>query len=336
MSAKDHAAMSPIGLDIGTSRIVVARRPQDEFQYDSQLNAFATIPFSKLTQGVLVRERIPHEVQGSEIVVFGNESEKFADLFHAETRRPMRGGIVNPDEPHGLALIRSIVEHMIGQGDPQKGQKLYFSMPGTPIGSNEDLKFHEATLTDVLGGLGYQVRSINEGLAVIFSELEDTSYSGIGVSCGGGMCNICLSYLSVPVVTCSITKAGDFVDASAGSATGEIATRVRVLKEQSFHFDISSADRVQQALTIYYDELIRSLVAGMEQAFVEARVSLRLHRPVPVVLSGGSAMPEGFRDRFEKVLRQTAFPVPVSEVRLAKDPLQSTARGALVAALAEM
>jgi hypothetical protein len=53
------------------------------------------------------------------------------------------------------------------------------------------------------------------------------------------------------------------------------------------------------------------------------------------VLSGGSVMPQGFRDRFEKLLREGDFPIPVSDVRLAEQPLFSTAKGALVAALAD-
>ena len=63
--------------------------------------------------------------------------------------------------------------------------------------------------------MGYQVKSINEGLAVIYSELESTNYTGIGISCGGGLCNVCVAYLSVPVMSFSIPKAGDYIDNSA-------------------------------------------------------------------------------------------------------------------------
>lgn len=325
--------VSTIGLDIGTSRIVMARRPSDgDFQFESQLNAFTTIPYSKLTQGVLEKENIPYTVQGPEIIVYGNESEKFADLFHAETRRPMLNGIVNPEEPTGMALIRTIIEHLAGSD--ADGQRVYFSVPGAPLGA-DNLRYHEAAIGDALTGLGYQVKAINEGLAVIYAELEDTNYTGIGISCGGGMCNICLSYLSVPVVTFSLPKAGDFLDASAASATGEISTRVRIIKEQSFQFNGTSTDRIHQALTVYYDEMIRALIGGMEQAFTAAKVSLRLHKPIPMVLSGGSAMPEGFRERFERALRATSFPLEVSEVLLASNPLYSTAKGALIAAMAD-
>jgi hypothetical protein len=59
-------------------------------------------------------------------------------------------------------------------------------------------------------------------------------------------------------------------------------------------------------------------------------------KPVPMVLSGGTAMPRGFRDRFEKLLRESEFPLPLSEIRMASTPLNSTAKGALVAALAEL
>ena len=64
--------------------------------------------------------------------------------------------------------------------------------------------------------LGYKAVAINEGLAVIFSELEDHNFTGIGISCGGGMCNATLAYLSIPSIMFSITKGGDFIDRSVG------------------------------------------------------------------------------------------------------------------------
>jgi hypothetical protein len=54
------------------------------------------------------------------------------------------------------------------------------------------------------------------------------------------------------------------------------------------------------------------------------------------VLSGGTALPEGFRDRFERILAEQNFPIEVSEIRMAADPLHTAARGALVAALTDM
>ena len=47
-------------------------------------------------------------------------------------------------------------------------------------------------------------------------------------------------------------------------------------------------------------------------------------------------MPKGFRDRFEKIFNESNLPIQVSEVRMAASPLEAAAKGALVAALAEM
>jgi hypothetical protein len=52
-------------------------------------------------------------------------------------------------------------------------------------------------------------------------------------------------------------------------------------------------------------------------------------------LSGGTALPAGFRDRFEKLLWEQDFPITVSEIRMAQNPLYSTAKGALTCALSE-
>ena len=47
----------PLGLDVGTSRIVVARNSGKKYQYDAQLNAFITLPYSKLAKrGVSIQQ----------------------------------------------------------------------------------------------------------------------------------------------------------------------------------------------------------------------------------------------------------------------------------------
>jgi hypothetical protein len=322
-----------IGLDIGTSRIVTARQINNEFKYDTQLNAFVTIPYSKMTESVLVKEAVPHTVDGEEILVHGNESERFAELLNKDIRRTMARGVLNPEEPDNVRLIRQITKSLVGKAE--RGQKIYFTVPAAPLGSEKDLTYHEATLRQVFTELGFVVKSVNEGLAVVYAELESSNYTGIGISCGGGLCNVCLSYLSVPVMSFSMAKAGDFIDASSASVTGERTNRIRILKEQSFYLNGHFESKLQQVLSVYYEDMIQSLVAELRNAFSGARNLPKLSRPIPLVLSGGSAMPKGFRDRFETVLRSSDFPIEVSEIRMAADPLTTTAKGALVAALSE-
>jgi len=334
MQHNDRANNSALGLDVGTSRICVAQRVGEEFKFETQLNAFVTVPFSNMTESVLTKENIPHTVSGPEIMVHGNESDRFADLLNVDTRRTMTKGVLNPVEPDSLSMFRKIVESLLDS--TSQPRKLCFTVPAAPLGAEENLTYHEATLRQVLAEMGYQVKSINEGLAVIYSELESTNYTGIGISCGGGLCNVCVAYLSVPVMSFSIPKAGDYIDSNAASVTGELANRVRIAKEDSFHFNGFHSDKLLQVLNVYYDEMIQSLVQGIKQAFSNSRNLPKQKRPLPVVLSGGTALPHGFRDRFEKIFKEANLPIPTSDIRMAADPLHTSAKGALVAALADI
>src|SRR5215472_16174251 len=248
-----------IGLDVGTSRIVTARQINNEIKYNTQLNAFVTIPYSKMTENVLQKEAVPHAVNGDEILVHGNESERFAELLNKDIRRPMARGVLNPDESENVRLIRQITESLVGEAG--EGQRVFFTVPAPLLGSEENFTYHEATIRQVLAELGFEVKSVNEGLAVVYAELESSNYTGIGISCGGGLCNVCFAYLSVPVVSFSIPKAGDFIDSSAASVLGERANRVRILKEQSFLMNGSIDDKLRQVLVVYYDDMIHALVA---------------------------------------------------------------------------
>ena len=334
MKTNTNETIAARGLDVGTSRICLAIPDDNRFEYKTQLNAFVTIPYSKMTEAALVKASVPHTTRGPEIVIHGSESERFADLLNVETRRTMTQGVLNPSEAESLTMLRQILAYLLGR--PERPDKLCFTVPAAPLGQEESLTYHEATLKQVLSDFGYDVKSINEGLAVIYSELESSNYTGIGISCGGGLCNVCMAYLSVPVLSFSVPKAGDYIDQSASSVTGERANRIRMIKEESFHLNGFFADKTFQVLGIYYDEMIQSLVQGMKQAFASAQGKARIGKPIPLVLSGGTALPQGFRDRFEKILKDSDFPIPLSEIRMAADPLHTSARGALVAAMTDM
>ena len=77
MSNVEQQSSLPLGLDVGTSRIVVARSmdKSDQTQYESQLNAFITMPYSKLAESLLAREGVFHEVFDGELVVTGNDAQ---------------------------------------------------------------------------------------------------------------------------------------------------------------------------------------------------------------------------------------------------------------------
>ena len=329
-----NAALTRIGLDVGTSKVVLARGVSKKSETSSQLNAFLAVPYTSLAQNTLQQNSIPYYRENDELIVYGSASEKFAHMFNAESRRPMAKGILNPRETSAAHVLESILSTLVPPAR-QQGEVLAFSVPAPSAETGADITYHEETLKRYLKGRGYTPLAVNEGLAVVLAELASESFTGIGISCGGGMCNVALSYLSIPSIAFSIAQGGDFIDSAVGSVVHESATRVKAIKEDNLDLSRSTDDKIKKALHIYYDKLIETLVDELHRAVARSQKLPRTDKPLPIVLAGGTAMPGGFRDRFEQTLRRRTLPFEVGEVRLASDPLTATARGTLVAALAE-
>jgi hypothetical protein len=334
-AAKHGAATAArIGLDVGTSKVVTARGDSKRVETATQLNAFLAVPYAPLAQSTLQQRGIPHYRAGSELIVYGTAAEKFAHMFNAECRRPMAQGILNPREPDATHVLESILGTLVPAANTS-GEVLAFSVPAASEETGADLTYHEESVKRYLQAKGYKPLAVNEGLAVILSELADESFTGIGISCGGGMCNVALAFLSVPSLTFSMAKGGDFIDSAVGHVVQQPATRVKAIKEDNLDLTRSSRDTIQAALQIYYDKLIQSLVDELHRAVTRSQRLPRTNEPLPIALAGGTALPKGFRERFEKQLRERSLPFGIGEIRMAKDPLTATARGTLVAALAE-
>ena len=286
--AAGGAGEAAFGLDIGTSRIVLAGGPNGH-KAQAQLNAFVGVPYSKMTEAILQQNKMVYQRNGKEMFVFGNDSERFASFFNAVPRRPMQYGVLNALEPMGQQIIQAIIESMVPRA--KKNELLCFSIPGRGEGAESNLIYHESILKNFLQSLGYEAKAVNEGLAVVFAELQAENFTGIGISCGGGMCNVSVSFLSVPMLSFSIPKGGDYIDYSVAQVTDESITRVRLAKEESLDLSRQPKDKIASALHIYYDEVINMLVEKLREEFEGSRQLPKLERPMPIVLSGGAAVP---------------------------------------------
>jgi len=327
------AGEGALGLDIGTSRIVLADGPSGH-RAQSQLNAFVAVPYSKMTESILQQNKMVYQRNGKDLYVYGNDSERFASFFNAVPRRPMQYGVLNAQEVMGQQIIQAIIERVVPRA--RKSEMLCFSVPGKGEGTDTNLVYHEAVLKNFLQSLGYEAKAVNEGLAVVFAELQDENFTGIGISCGGGMCNVCVSFLSVPMLSFSIPKAGDYIDNSVAAVVDETPTRVRLTKEEALDLSRQPKDKVTSALHIYYEDVLQSLVTRLREEFEGSRHLPKMDRAIPIVLSGGTAKPRGFLQKFEGMLKASNFPIQISDIRMASDPLTATARGCYIAAMSEV
>ena len=322
------------GLDLGTSRIVLATLNGEEVDFSPQLNAFVDIPYSKMTEQMLAREQIMHRVEGDHIYAYGNRADEFAKFLDGETRRPMQGGLLNPTEPKNVQMIELLLTRLCGKAST--GEKLCLSVPSAPPDRDSDLIFHARSVQGICEKLGYQAKAINEGQAVVYSELKDANFTGIGMSFGGGMCNICVAYLGLPVLSIATTRAGDYIDHSTASVTSETPTTVRLHKENGFTLDGTGDGSIDRALCVYYADVIETAVTAMQTAMADSKKLPNLPRPLPIVCAGGTAMARNFLPKLKSAIAEADLPIRISDVYLAKDPLNTTAKGALVGAMLNM
>jgi hypothetical protein len=82
--------------------------------------------------------------------------------------------------------------------------------------------------------------------------------------------------------------------------------------------------------------MMQTLIERLRAEFRASSQLPKIDRPMPIVLAGGTAKPAGFLQKFESMLRSGGeFPIEISDVRMAKDPLTATANGCYIAALSE-
>jgi len=323
------------GVDIGTMFVKCAQTEGEEIVFRSQRNAFFEVEHTGITKEVFDGHKVKYVIKEDKLYVVGDDALRFANMFNKEVRRPLSRGVISPAEKEALPMVELLIKSVVGE-PLQRGEIVYFSVPGSPLDAEFDIIYHTKTIEGFLKTLGYTPKPINEGHAVVLSELSGEDFTGIGISLGAGMINVCLSFMSVPIVKFSLIQAGDWIDQQVATAVNEAASRVSEIKESSL--DLSKeegVDKIERALSIYYNHLIEYVIENTRQEFTKVVGTPRITKPMSITLSGGTSLPKGFSQRFKQILDRLKMPFPVGEVRMASQPLRSVAKGALVAAIAD-
>jgi hypothetical protein len=319
------------GLDVGTANLVAAtQNPDGGITVKLERNAFLDVKSDVYSKAMLTKLKVPYVMRGDSLIVLGEASFELANVFGRETRRPMKDGLIAPSDADALPMIRLIIEKLLGE-PAQPGENCYFSVPAPSIDRDNNIIYHQGLFDGMLRSMGYNARAINEGHAVVFSELAESDFSGIGISFGGGMANICVCYKTIPALSFSISRGGDWIDRNVSETLGIPRSRATYLKERGV--DISNPQgREEEAITIFYRNLIQYVLLNIKNRFETSSNMPQFQKPVPIVCSGGTAMATNFINVFREELKRLKFPIPVEGITLASEPLNSVAKGCLVAA----
>ena len=223
---------------------------------------------------------------------------------------------------------------MVGKSS-EPNEKLFFCVPGQPVDQEDedfDVGYHEDVVKTILSECGYDAKSINEAEALCYAELESDDYTGIGISCGAGMTNICVMLNGEPTVLFSTTKSGDWIDRMSAVATGETDSVVQAEKEGGdFKIGQPNENPVLAAVSAYYERLIDYTTKQLSSTLTGHKLLPKFKNPLKIVVAGGTSQANGYLEIFTQKLNDNGFPLEIKEVVHATDPLHAVAKGCLIA-----
>jgi actin-like ATPase involved in cell morphogenesis len=329
-----------IGFDAGTYNLVCCTRDdKKDFVYDREVNAFLEIALEdRLVFQMMKTVGVPLIERSNKAYALGEKAVRMAyTLAQLELKRPMKDGCVNSKERDAYEVM-SIMLHSLLEGNVKSNNDiLYFSVPANAINEETDAEFHTNILDSIFKAYesdeGYKVKAfpINEGLALVYAELKADNYTGIGISFGAGMVNLCFAMFGVPVFTFAIVNSGDWIDKMAAKATGESITFINQEKTK-VNLSSNPANIIERAIQTQYRIMVEKTVTVIKKGLSEAGKKARSDKPVDIVIAGGTSLPVGFDTLFRDVIKQTELPIQVGKIVRPDDPLFSVARGCLVAA----
>lgn len=339
--SKSAATCRAVGIDIGTGFISCAEQEGGEIKFRKIRDAFFKLNPSKFLEGSanqfgesMLKNAGAHYVKVDDVLyVLGDDAFKFASLFHQECLRPMSQGVLNPKQPVSNLMVGELVKAIAGR-PTSDDDVLYYCVPAEPIDADFDVEYHKQILGGVFEDLGYKkINVMTEGLAVVYSELADTQYTGIGMSFGAGMCNIVYSFMGIPVFSFSLSRGGDWIDSHAAQHTDETHNVVTAVKEKADFSLYDSTNGIQRAVSIYYESLLNYVVEQFKELYEKTpRKELpNVTMDMPIVVAGGTSLVLGFVERL-KELTKDEFPVPISEIKHAQQPLFAVSNGLYQAA----
>ena len=331
-----------IGFDTGTYNLVCCKRDAEgNFVNKREVNAFLSMPLeNRFVFNMMKKAGVPliERKDANTAYALGEAAVNMAYTMNGiELRRPMKAGCLNPQEKSAQQIM-SIMIHSLLDEVQTDGETLYYSVPANAINEETDADYHAKVLEQVFKAFkdkeGRRVTAapINEGLALVYAELADKAYTGIGISFGAGMVNLCFAIYGAPIFQFSLVNSGDWIDKMAAKATGETPTFINKEKLKADLTVDMPESIVQRAIKAQYEIMMTKTITGIKKGLEEKGNKARHEHPIDIIIAGGTSQPPGFDVMFKQLIKKANLPIEIGSVIRPKDPLYSVARGCLVAA----
>jgi hypothetical protein len=326
------------GLDVGTSYIILSQESNNNISYIDFRDAFFVIKPTTPVATRMIEKGLSGKIfikdEDGSFIILGKDAIEKAIERNDTAKRPMYRGVVSAKEKNAKKILAFILKEVAGKAS-EPNEKLVFCVPAQPVDQEDDdfdIGYHEDIIKTVLAECGYDAKSINEAEALCYAELENDEYTGIGISCGAGMTNVCIMLNGEPTVVFSTTKSGDWIDRMSAVATGEPDSVVQAEKEGgSFKIGEPNDNPILSAVSSYYERLIDYTTKQLSISLQGHKSLPKFKNPLTIVIAGGTSLASGYIEEFSKKIVENNFPIKIKEVRHATDPLHAVSKGCLIA-----
>lgn len=335
--------MKKLGLDIGTKNIVLAYTDAEgKKKIRHEVNGFIKIPKNDgFTKNLLINSGVAYVERDNEFIALGQKAEELSYAFNKTLERPMIDGVISGKTEEAMQIMAIIIRAIIGKIDDKS--TLYYCVPADAINAQTNVAFHEKVMKMMIDEFdGGEISSypINEARAIVISQIEDKT--GVGISMGAGMVNVCYCLYGIEIFSFSIVGSGDRIDIDSAVRFGydpknpdgsykETPTSICKRKEK-MSLKECPTDMVGKTIWINYGIMIENVMKAIINEFKKHEEKARIDKPIPIIIAGGTSSPEGLTEYVQEVVNKLEIPFEISEITRAEKPLYAVAEGCLIAA----
>lgn len=322
-----------IGLDVGTGFNVGAGYKDGKVDFKPLRNAFYSIDKETFSKNMFNKQMMKFVELNGIINVIGEDAITLSRIQNTSAKRPLSGGVINNREKSSAPILKKMFEYCVKDYIKKDGEICVFSIPGPKVGDESfDVDFHSMSIESLLSSYKLKPIPLNEAYAVILSEMETSKdITGLGFSFGAGLVNVAFVYKSMLVFSFSIDKSGDFIDKKSAETCGSSEAVMNHLKEKQLDLSVNDMELSPELRTLKftYKYVIKNALNGVLDAF-NRKDTANIIEPVPIIISGGTTLPNGFDDLFKSELSNLSLPFDVTKVITASNRLGAVAKGCLV------
>jgi len=354
--------MNVLGIDIGTKNVVMAYRTgKKSVAFLQEVNGFYVYPNpSKFVENMLDD---PNKIRSDGtkrparwikfegnpgIYVLGKDAEELAYAHNDTLLRPMAHGGIAQDED-AMMVLAAIVQGLLDMAENEVGKfadqvKICYCTTATAINKASNVDYHKQVIDLIIDGYDSDAElntdSIKESHAIVLKESQDAT--GIGISWGAGTVTVSYVLWGQEIYSFCWVGAGDWIDDEVAQRHGYDLERPRLRSRETpttvcrakekIDLAVEADDRLGIDISLHYKILIRNVVRGIVQGFVENENKARIDNAINVYMAGGTSCPNGFENLVRSLFDDEEVPFEIASVKRCKKPVFAVAEGCLMAA----